>query len=292
MPVRLERPGPHPHVAIVTLDRPEKANALDPGMLCDLAAAWRELAADDAIRAIVLTGAGERVFCSGMDMARTIPAAQALARGERYEVERPFTHGGHERWLRFIAVPTAGDLILTCVDVTDAKRREVAMRAAASEDALTGLLNRRGFEADAETLLAAPLDGSPRRCALLYLDLDRFKRVNDEIGHEAGDLMLCEFAARLQRCTRGPDLVARLGGDEFVVLLPESDEEGALWVAQRLLELSREPVRIGVRAHACTPSIGIALHPRHGDDLKALLHAADRAMYAAKSEGRGVAIAR
>ena len=85
MPVRLERPGPHPHVAIVTLDRPEKANALDPGMLCDLAAAWRELAADDAIRAIVLTGAGERAFCSGMDMARTIPAAQALARGERVD---------------------------------------------------------------------------------------------------------------------------------------------------------------------------------------------------------------
>jgi enoyl-CoA hydratase/carnithine racemase len=85
MPVRLERPAAHPHVALVTLDRPEKANSLDPGMLCDLAAAWRELAGDDAIRAIVLTGAGERVFCSGMDMARTIPAAQALARGEQID---------------------------------------------------------------------------------------------------------------------------------------------------------------------------------------------------------------
>ncbi len=85
MPVRLERPAAHPHVAVVTLDRPKKANALDPGMLCDLAAAWRELAADGAVRAIVLTGAGERAFCSGMDMARTIPAAQALARGERVE---------------------------------------------------------------------------------------------------------------------------------------------------------------------------------------------------------------
>jgi enoyl-CoA hydratase len=82
MPIRLERPPAHPHVALVTLDRPDKANSLDPGMLCDLAAAWRELADDDAIRAIVLTGAGERVFCSGMDMTRTIPASQALARGE------------------------------------------------------------------------------------------------------------------------------------------------------------------------------------------------------------------
>jgi enoyl-CoA hydratase/carnithine racemase len=85
MPVRLERPEAHPHVALVTLDRPEKRNALDPGMLCDLAAAWRTLADDGAIRAVVLTGAGERAFCSGMDMARTIPAAQALARGERID---------------------------------------------------------------------------------------------------------------------------------------------------------------------------------------------------------------
>lgn len=82
MPIRLERPTDHPHVALVTLDRPDKANALDPGMLCDLAAAWRAVAADDAIRCVVLTGAGQRVFCSGMDMLRTIPAAQALARGE------------------------------------------------------------------------------------------------------------------------------------------------------------------------------------------------------------------
>jgi enoyl-CoA hydratase/carnithine racemase len=85
MPIRLERPPEHPHVALVTLDRPEKANSLDPAMLCDLAGAWRELAADDAVRAIVLTGAGERAFCSGMDMTRTIPAAQALARGERID---------------------------------------------------------------------------------------------------------------------------------------------------------------------------------------------------------------
>jgi enoyl-CoA hydratase/carnithine racemase len=85
MPVRLDRPSQHPHVALITLDRPEKANALDPAMLCDLAAAWRSLAADDAVRAVVLTGAGERAFCSGMDMARTIPAAQALARGEQID---------------------------------------------------------------------------------------------------------------------------------------------------------------------------------------------------------------
>jgi len=87
MGVRLERPPEHPHVALVTIDRPERANALDPKMLRALAGAWREIAADDALRCAVVTGAGERVFCSGMDMRETIPVAQALARGERVEPE-------------------------------------------------------------------------------------------------------------------------------------------------------------------------------------------------------------
>src|SRR5262245_52975378 len=85
MPIRLERPPDHPHVALVTLDRPERANALDPAMLGALAAAWREIAADDAVRCAVVTGAGDRVFCAGMDMTSTIPAAQRLARGERLD---------------------------------------------------------------------------------------------------------------------------------------------------------------------------------------------------------------
>lgn len=85
MPVRLERPRGHPHVALVTLDRPEKANALDPAMLRALADAWREVAADPDLRCAVVTGAGERVFCAGMDVASTLAASQALARGERVD---------------------------------------------------------------------------------------------------------------------------------------------------------------------------------------------------------------
>jgi enoyl-CoA hydratase/carnithine racemase len=87
MPVQLERPTGHPHVALVTLDRPEKANALDLAMLRALAGAWREIAADGDIRCAVLTGAGERVFCAGMDMAATIPVSQRFARGERVDPE-------------------------------------------------------------------------------------------------------------------------------------------------------------------------------------------------------------
>ncbi len=87
MPVRFDLPEAHPHVAVVTLDRPERANALDPPMLAALAAAWRRIAADPEIRCAVLTGAGDRVFCAGMDMKTTIPASQRLARGERIDEE-------------------------------------------------------------------------------------------------------------------------------------------------------------------------------------------------------------
>ncbi len=83
MSVRLELPADHPHVAVVTLDRPERANALDPAMLRELAAAWRRIASDSEIRCAILTGAGEKAFCAGMDMRATIPMAQRLARGER-----------------------------------------------------------------------------------------------------------------------------------------------------------------------------------------------------------------
>jgi enoyl-CoA hydratase/carnithine racemase len=87
MPIRLERPAAHPHVALVTIDRPEKANALDPALLAALANAWREIAADRALRCAVVTGAGERAFCAGMDMNETIRASQQLARGERVPPE-------------------------------------------------------------------------------------------------------------------------------------------------------------------------------------------------------------
>jgi enoyl-CoA hydratase len=85
MPVRFETPQGHPHVAVVTLDRPEKANSLDPAMLAALASAWRRIASDDDIRCAILTGTGDRVFCAGMDMRTTIPAAQRFARGERVD---------------------------------------------------------------------------------------------------------------------------------------------------------------------------------------------------------------
>jgi diguanylate cyclase (GGDEF)-like protein/PAS domain S-box-containing protein len=215
---------------------------------------------------------------------------EALQSGERRQVDRAIERRGREVWVRFVAVPAGSDLIVTCVDVTDAKAREREMQAAATQDSLTGLLNRRGLEADAPSLLR-DANGALRACAVLYLDLDRFKGINDEFGHEIGDLVLCEFAALMQRCTRGPDLLARVGGDEFVVLLFDTGIDGALWVAQRLMEGAREAVRVNELAVHCLPSIGVALHPEDGPDLKSLLQAADRAMYTAKTGRLGTAVA-
>jgi diguanylate cyclase (GGDEF)-like protein len=209
---------------------------------------------------------------------------EVVRSGRPSEVERAFARKGSERWLRFLAAAAGEDLIVTCVDVTAGKHRELAMEAAAAQDPLTGLLNRRGFEADAPSLLR-DAGGAPRPCALLYADLDRFKEVNDRHGHDAGDLVLCEFAVRMQASTRGPDLMARLGGDEFVLLLLDTGLDGALWVAERLLEQSQQPIHVNGERIDCVPSIGIALHPDHAGELKPLLQAADRAMYEAKSRG-------
>jgi diguanylate cyclase (GGDEF)-like protein len=211
--------------------------------------------------------------------------------GARSEVERAVVRDGREAWLRFIAVAAGGDLLVTFFDVTERKQRELAMEAAAAQDPLTGLLNRRGFDCVAPALLVRA-SVEPRPSALLYVDLDRFKEVNDTLGHDLGDLLLCEFAARMQRCTRGPDLLARLGGDEFVLLLLDTGVDGAMWVAERLLASAHEPVRIGEHRLHCISSIGIALFPEHGLELKPLLQAGDRAMYEAKSRGGGrVAVA-
>ncbi|HSJ98556.1 MAG TPA: histidine kinase N-terminal 7TM domain-containing protein [Myxococcota bacterium] len=213
---------------------------------------------------------------------------EVLRTGEACDVERPTLRNGEEHWLRLLAVPAGEDLLVTVVDVTEPKQRERAMEEAACQDPLTGLLNRRGLEADAVSLLADTTE-QPTPAALLYVDLDDFKRVNDSLGHEAGDVLLCEVAARLQRCTRGPDLLARIGGDEFVLLLPDVDAAGARDVAERVLASAREPVRIDEREVCCGVSVGIALFPEDGGDLKGMLQAADRAMYRAKSAGGGIA---
>ncbi len=165
-------------------------------------------------------------------------------------------------------------------------------------DSLTALPNRRLFIEQLDVLLRLT-KREQRIVALLFVDLDNFKRINDSLGHAAGDVMLKEVAGRLSRCLRSSDFlavgsggdapssVARLGGDEFTVVLSNIDRpESAGMVAQRLLQSLRAPMLIEGHELVVTPSIGIALAPDHADSVSELLKLADTAMYHAKSAGR------
>ncbi len=156
----------------------------------------------------------------------------------------------------------------------------------AQYDALTGLPNRALFQ-DRLGQAIARAHRSEREIAVLFLDLDRFKEINDSLGHEAGDRVLIEAAERMRLHLREGDSVARLGGDEFTVIL--EDVEGAeqvRGVAQKLLRAFAEPFRVDGQALFATLSIGIALYPRDGADAENLLRHADTAMYQSKSDGR------
>ncbi|MDQ1520313.1 MAG: hypothetical protein QOI55_1386, partial [Actinomycetota bacterium] len=159
------------------------------------------------------------------------------------------------------------------------------VRHQATHDDLTGLPNRVLFEDAAERALRHS-ERSQEPVALLFVDLDGFKSVNDNLGHDAGDALLSEVARRLEAGLRAGDVVARLGGDEFTALLPATDAETAAEVAERLREALAHPILLpdgAVRVSAC---IGIAVSPEDANDYKLLLKAADAAMYDAKRLGR------
>ena len=150
-------------------------------------------------------------------------------------------------------------------------------------DELTGLPNRAMFRTSAERALAG-LHQDSLPGALLFIDLDRFKQVNETQGHAAGDALLCEVANRLTQCLRARDLVGRLAGDEFVLLLSDCATDQAVQAAHRLLEELARPMEISGQAHVCRASIGIAMFPDDGDGIDTLLRHAGQAMAQAKSD--------
>jgi len=166
------------------------------------------------------------------------------------------------------------------------KRIEQQMYRQASYDALTGLPNRRLFSDRLREEIAKAERGA-YRVALLFIDLDRFKEVNDSLGHEAGDLLLVEAAQRIRARVRESDTVARLGGDEFIVILPEvGDIFPQDRVAQDLVEAMERPFRLGKHDVFVSASIGIAGYPQDAGNAETLSACADQAMYAAKDMGR------
>ncbi|HEX6548959.1 MAG TPA: diguanylate cyclase [Candidatus Dormibacteraeota bacterium] len=197
--------------------------------------------------------------------------------------------------LTMAAVPAPdhrpGYLLLMLEDIDLRKRQELELAHRAAHDPLTNLPNRRLFEDRLDQALKSA-HRRRRPLALLLLDLDRFKPVNDEIGHHAGDLLLTQLAKRLTAVVRESDTVARLGGDEFAVLLAEDDEGGALTAADKLLAAaSATPFDIEGHALHIGLSVGVAVYPTDGADAKTLVRAADQAMYRAKQDGTGYQLA-
>ncbi len=183
-------------------------------------------------------------------------------------------------------------------DVTELKKAEEQIRYLAFFDGLTGLANREMFSDQLEKALAAG-KRKRRKMAVLFLDLDRFKRINDTLGHQVGDLLLKNIADRINQCVRDNDSVARmghdesgncvsrLGGDEFTVLLTEvSQPEDAAKVARRIIEALPKPLNLEGHEVCVTTSVGISLFPGDGEDAATLLKNADAAMYDAKAKGR------
>ena len=214
----------------------------------------------------------------------------ALARplsdpNERRFIARFKTARGELRHLEWTARAEDSYLNAVAHDVTAARMAAAAMRREVYRDPLTGLHNRRYIE---DQLVAVTGEGADAPSALLFIDLDRFKSINDACGHEVGDAVLRVVARRLESTLRGEDVVSRLGGDEFLALLPRIAAPGdAAIVARKLIDALREPCRIDGHELVVMASVGIAIAPMHGRNPQELVRKADAAMYSAKREGRG-----
>lgn len=169
-------------------------------------------------------------------------------------------------------------------DITDRKRAESRLHELATHDTLTGLPNRALLHERVQRMLDACPHG--RTVAVMFLDLDRFKEVNDSFGHDLGDMLLCEVAARLRKVLRPNDVIARLGGDEFVVAAECAGAGDAGAIAAKLLDALGLPVRLGTQEVTAGASIGISLFPQDAGTKELLFQTADTAMYGAKRAGR------
>ena len=204
----------------------------------------------------------------------------------------PDTSG--ERWWSISGRPIVDDLgrfqgfIGSGADLTERRRSEAEITRLALFDGLTGLANRQRMRLSIDKTLA-PSAGPYRATALFLMDLDRFKAVNDTLGHQAGDALLKQVAQRLQRGVGDAGLVGRMGGDEFQVLLPGIDSRDALSVlARELIASLSQPYFIAGASVTIGCSVGIAIAERDGEDAETLIRNADMALYAAKADGRGV----
>ena len=173
-----------------------------------------------------------------------------------------------------------------CALALEREHARARIRQLAFYDALTGMPNRSLLQARADQAIATAARNG-EQLAVLFIDLDRFKQVNDSMGHPAGDELLRSVATRLQQVLRTSDIAGRMSGDEFVAVLPQCDADHVTGTIERLQECLAMPQTIGDNALAVSASIGVAMFPADGRDMETLLHRADMAMYQAKNGGRG-----
>jgi diguanylate cyclase (GGDEF)-like protein len=215
---------------------------------------------------------------------KDIPVLMITALEDRQSIERAFESGASDFIPKPIHLSVLNQRVRRIIDATRAERH---VRQLAYNDALTGLPNRLLFVEYLNHAIAQTKT-SNGVLAVLFLDLDRFKFINDTLGHEAGDQLLATMAQRLKGCVRADDCVARLGGDEFTVLLDDLPNIGvAASVAQNICRTVSAPLIVGGQEVVVTASIGISLYPDDGQDVSSLLRHADTAMYRAKHGGSG-----
>ncbi|HUK55548.1 MAG TPA: EAL domain-containing protein [Nitrospiria bacterium] len=215
---------------------------------------------------------------------------QALETGETQVFEYPLlVKGGRRDYEARIVVSGTNEVLTIVRDITERKTQAAALEYQALHDTLTDLPNRTlVLDRLRQAIHSADREGRP--LALLLMDLDHFKDVNDALGHHHGDLLLKQVGPRVLSVLRESDTVARLGGDEFAVLLPATDIDGATVAAQKILEALDRPFVVEGFFLEVGASIGIALFPEHGDDVDRLMRRADVAMYSAKQSSSGFAV--
>ena len=249
-----------------------------------------------------LYGVDPRSVCPGLPLQAVLNLREsALGRpvedGDCYVAEALATASPGEMAHRIIELPNGriitvnglrvpgGGWLATHLDVTERTHAEAQITHMANHDALTGLPNRSFFAQEMERALKRVQRGG--ELAVMFLDLDRFKAVNDTLGHACGDELLKQVTFRIKQCVRDSEVVARLGGDEFAIMFNDRAGVNLSGIAQRIIDSVSRPYQIDEHEAVIGTSIGVAIGPQDGNDPQELLKAADMALYRAKTDGRG-----